>query len=49
MRTFYTLLGEVIARSPGPLTETLTPWILAVLGGIILIIMTYAWWVAPAY
>ena len=49
MRTFYDLLGDVLARPPGDLIETLTPWILATFGGLILVIMAYAWWAAPAY
>ena len=49
MREFYEFIGEVLAERPGDVSESLTPWILAGLGGAILLLMAYAWWVAPPY
>jgi hypothetical protein len=46
MLTFYHFLGELLRR-PSERMERLTPWVLGVIGGIILLIMLYAWWTAP--
>lgn len=48
MWTIYEFLGEVMHR-PSDRMEELTPWIVTVIGGVIVGIMGYAWWVAPAF
>ncbi|MGN6370042.1 MAG: hypothetical protein ACTHN5_17435 [Phycisphaerae bacterium] len=48
MWTFYQFLGEVLER-PSDRMEQLTPWIMTLIGGSILVIMAYAWWTAPPF
>ncbi len=49
MRSFYHMLGDALAHQPNDFVDLLTPWILLAFGGIILLLMTYAWWTCPAY
>jgi hypothetical protein len=43
MRTFFQLLGDVLHQGPPAFVERLSPWIIAVLGGMILALMLYCW------
>ncbi len=49
MKAFYDFLGDVLARPPGSLAERLTPFILALLGGLFLLLAASAWLHAPGY
>jgi hypothetical protein len=42
MRLMIVLLDEVFQLRPGKWTERLTPWIIAVLGGILVVLMVYS-------
>ena len=42
MRLVFDYLGEVLGRKPGELTDRLTPWVLLILGGALLMLMFYS-------
>ncbi len=44
MRTFYDAVGELLRRRPSEWGERMTPWIIVILGTVMLGIMAYAWW-----
>jgi hypothetical protein len=44
MRTFFHLLGDVLHQGPPASLERLSPWIIAVLGSLMLGLMAYCWW-----
>jgi len=44
MRTFFQFLADVLRAGPPEFIETLSPWIIGLLGALILGIMLYAWW-----
>ena len=46
MWSFYQFRGEIL-RQPSERMERLAPWVFGVIGGIIVVIMLYAWWTAP--
>lgn len=43
MKTFSTLLSDVMLRGPSDLVDRSTPWIIALLGAGMLALMAYAW------
>jgi hypothetical protein len=43
MKSFYSFLGEAMAQNHGDLGDRLTPWIFAVGGGTIVLLMAYAY------
>jgi hypothetical protein len=46
MWSFYHFLGEILGQ-PSDRMQRLTPWILTIIGGAIVLVMAYAWWTAP--
>ncbi len=48
MRLLYDVFGETPARGTGDWTDRLTPWILALLGGLFLGLMLYGYYAAAA-
>jgi hypothetical protein len=43
MRTFYHVVGEALRQGPPERWARVTPWIIAVLGAGMLLLMGYAW------
>ena len=48
MKPVLELISSLLARPPGDRLERLTPWILAILGGLFLVIMVYGYCMATA-
>lgn len=44
MQTFYHLLGDVLHQGPSPFLERLSSWIIALLGGLMLALLVYGYW-----
>jgi|GEM_PF-4502223 len=49
VKVIYDILGDVIARQPGHVVDRLTPWLLFLLGGLMILLMLYAFISAPSH
>jgi hypothetical protein len=45
MRTVFHLLGDVLHQGPPQFVERLSPWIIAILGGLMLALLAYCYWI----
>ena len=48
MRMFYHFLGDILREPPPDALERLAPWVIALLGSLILALVAYAWWTASS-